>query len=140
MSFSSPTRSRVGPVLPLASMVDILFITLVFFLAISQFRQQDRQIDVNLPGQQTSSKPASPTQIVITITPDSVIHMGTRSYTLNDLRQTLGELARRFPDESVLIRGDRESPLGLTVQVLDAARAAGLRNAYIATTRSADEL
>lgn len=140
MSFSAPTRERVGPVLPLAGMVDILFLLLVFFMTVSAFREQDTQIEVALPGQESSAAVASPSQIVITITADNEIYMGERSYTLDDLRATLGELARQFPDESVLIRGDESSSHGLNVRVLDLARAAGLRHASFATTKRASDL
>ena len=140
MSFTAPTRDRVGPLLPLASMVDVLFLLLIFFMTASVFREQEKQIDVSLPGQETPSEGGSKTQIVITITADGVIHMGENTFDLGQLRATLTRLAQQFPNESVVIRGDRDSSLGLTVQVLDTARAAGLRNVFIATTKAASEL
>ena len=140
MGFASDSRERSRPALPLASLVDIIFILLVFFMTISVFREQERQIDVSIPESETALAAASPTQIVITLTETGAIHIGDRAYTLPELRQVLTQLAAQFPDESVVVRGDRASAYGLAVQILDTAYAAGLRNVFLATTRAASEL
>lgn len=129
------------PVLPIASMIDILFLMLIFFLTASAFREQDSQIDVSLPAtESTRTLPSGRTQITITVQPDGEIYMGEQRYTIDELRGTLRQLAAQFPDESVLIRADRESRVGLAVRIMDLAYEANLRNVFLATSRPRSEL
>ena len=140
MSFSDSSRNRVSPVFPLASMVDILFLLLIFFLTASVFRDQDRQIDVSLPPAESSTATASQTQIVITVTAEGRTFMGDKAYEPQALRQVLQQLASQFPDEAVVIRADQNSQTGSAIRVLDLVYASGLRNVYIATTKNASDL
>lgn len=136
MSFSDGSRNRVSPVFPLASMVDILFLLLIFFLTASVFRDQDRQIEVSLPQADSAQQSGTRTQIVITVNEQGSIYMGDVSYEAQALEQVLRQLASQFPDEAVVIRADENSQTGTAVRVLDMVYAAGMRNVYLATTAS----
>lgn len=138
MSFTAGTRPRGAPVLPLAGMIDILFLLLIFFMTISAYREVDQQIDVSLPATESGDAERSPTQIVITITADDAIFMSDRRYDADELVATLAQLAAQFPEETVLIRGDSGSRLETAVAVMDAAYRANLSNVYLATAQPAD--
>lgn len=141
MSFSSPSRvqSDYGW-RPPTTYVDVLFLILCFFITVSSFRDEDRQIDVALPTTETQRPPApGKAQIVITVTSDGRILMGDQPYTMDSLRATMAQLASQFPNESLLIRGDRESKLGVAVRVMDEAQRAGIRNVYLATSKPPSE-
>ena len=141
MSFSSPTRSRTGPMLPLASMVDVLFLLLIFFMTASVMREQERAIDVSLPRQQSATTAGRVhTQLLTPVTEDGGIYVGTTKYTPPTLRQTLARLAQQFPDEAIVIRADQNSRLGLTVQIMDIAYDVGLRNVHLATIKKERDL
>lgn len=134
MSFSDASRNRVTPVFPLTSMVDILFLLLIFFLTASVFRDEDKQIQVALPQAASAQQAGSRTQIVITVSAQGRIYMGDVAYEPQALQQVLTQLATQFPDESVVIRADENSQTGTAVRVLDMVYASGLRNVYLATT------
>lgn len=137
MSFTASTRDRNPPILPLAGLVDIMFLLLIFFMTTSIFREQERLIEVLLPSTESQiSGAAYASPIVITVTADDGIYMGGHRYDLDELRRTLAEL----PNEPVEIRGDSNSRLGLSVQIMDAAYAAGLKNVFLATTKRASEI
>jgi len=140
MSFATESRERSKPAIPLSAMVDILFLLLVFFMTVSVFREQERQIDVSLPATESAQPAASKTQIIITVTDDGGIFIGDRAYNFDTLRSTLTKLAQQFPNESVVIRGDKTSQFGLAVRVLDTAYSCGLRNVYLATTKAQSEI
>jgi len=134
MSFTSPSRDRQPPVIPLASMIDVMFLLLVFFMTASAYREQDQQIDVSLP-EATEAVESSGTQIVITVKEDGTIFLTGGSYTFETLKGKLQQIYKDFPKESVVIRGDKDCALGHVVRVMDMVYAAGLRNVYLATTR-----
>ena len=141
MAFCSPTRQRSGPVLPLASMIDVLFLLLIFFMTASVYREDEKLIPVSLPRQESADTSGGlHTQLIITVKDQGQIYVGAKQYTIPTLRETLTTLVRQFPNESVVIRGDQNSRLGLTVQIMDMAYEVGLRNVYLATTKKESEL
>jgi len=140
MSFSSETRERTKPAVPLAAMVDVMFLLLIFFMTASVYREKERQIDVSLPATETDTSTQGKAPIIITVAADGSIYIGEGKYTLSRLYDTLKDLAGQIDDESVVIRGDRSSELGLTVQVLDLCRAAGITDVSLATTKPASGL
>lgn len=141
MSFASESRTRSSPVLPLASFVDILFLLLSFLLATSALREQETQMGVDLQPTQTGEGAVSPaTQIVVTVSADDRIFLGQRELALPTLRQTFEEIVKEFPNESLVIRGDRGSSFGLAVQIMDAAKDANINDVSVATVKSVEEI
>lgn len=140
MSFTASNRERREPAVPLAGFIDILFLLLVFFMTASVFRQKEQQIDVSLPSANETTSAGDRTQIVITIKADGSLFMTGATYDLSGLREKLMELATQFPNEAVVIRGDRTASYGQVVQVLDAVKAAKLKHTFLATTKSGSEL
>lgn len=133
MSFTAETRSRLKPTLPLAPMVDMMFLLVIFFMTASVFRDQELQIDVALPAAaQAQPGSALATRIIITVTADNRLFLGQRELTPSELLATLTELARQFPDEAIVIRGDRTSQYGVAVEAMDIARQAGFTNVTLA--------
>ncbi len=135
MSFTAPPQQRSQAPFPLASMIDIMFLLLIFFMTTSVFREYDQQIDVSLPATQTGHATGSPRQVVITITDKDEIFLSGRRYTLDELRATLTELAR-LEAQTVVIRADAASRWNTGVGVMDAARAAGMTDVAVSTIRS----
>ena len=131
MSFTTPMHVRSGPTLPLAAMVDILFLLLVFFLTIASLHEQDRLIEVSLPGPAGADSSTSRTPIIVTISADGGTYLGDEEYALQELQQRLATHAAQFPDERVDLRGDRACSHGDVMAVLRAVRSAGLRNVGI---------
>lgn len=140
MSFTAPTRERLGPVIPLAGMIDVMFLLLVFFMTASAFRDQERQIDVSLPQAREATATGDRMQIMITVDAEGKIHMAGSVYDFKTLAVRLAEYTKQFPNESVVVRGDRDCPWGTIVRVIDIAHGAGLRNVSAATTKLQSEL
>ena len=139
MSFTAATRERRAPVVPLAGMIDIMFLLLVFFMTASVYRDQERQIDVSLPEAREGTS-GDRMQIMITVQADDTIHMTGGVYTFETLAAKLAQLQRQFPDESVAIRGDRACRWGTIAKVITIAHSVGLYNVSFNTTKPASEL
>ena len=133
MSFAAESHPRSTPGVPLAAMVDMLFLLLVFFMTASAFRETDRQIHVALPPAQTNQTGVmTRAPVVISVKADGSIYLGDRVHTLTSMRDALQRLAQDYPEERVLIRSDQDSPFGVTFQVMDSAYLAGLENVSFA--------
>jgi len=123
---------------PPTTFVDVLFLLLMFFITIAATRQEDARIDVNLQQAGSAKAGAAQTHVNIAVTREGQISLNGQPYDLPGLKKVLGELANQNRNEAVYIHGDQDSRLGTTVQVLDAAYAAGLRNVSIAARRPAE--
>ena len=140
MSFSAPSRERSGPTVPLASLVDILFLLLIFFIVTYSFREQEHFIDVSVPKTETTSPKPGGTQVVITVTEDGRIYMGNVLHTLASLEEQLQKLAELYPNETIVYRADQNSKFGLGIRVMDLVRKVGLRNLKVATSKKPEDL
>ena len=140
MSFTAPSRERARPALPLAGMVDILFLLIIFFMTTSVFRQQERTVEIELPEtpEKDVSAESERSPFVATVTRSGEIYLGARQHTLPTFRKALGELTDAYPERALIVRGDAESQLERVVQVVDAARAVGVGSVEIATARRAN--
>lgn len=138
MSFAAPTRATRRHGVPLAPMLDVLFLLLIFFATSSTFHAAEQQIDVNLPVAE-SAKAVDPvrTEVLINVRLDGAIVMGGREVTADEVGDILGQLVADFPNERVIVRGDREVPFGKVMAVMDTARAVGIRQVFFATIRPA---
>ncbi len=140
MSFASPSRERTGPVLPMAGMVDILFLLLIFFMTASVFRDSELSMDVSLPTSETASSAVGPaTQIVITVDANNRVFLGEREVPLDNLLSILLDLVAVAPNDAVVVRADQLSNTGIAVHVMDLAQQAGLTEVSIATIRPAGD-
>ena len=107
----------------MASMTDVIFLLLVFFLVTSTF-VFPTAVDVNLPegSQQTSVKPS--VRIFIDALSDIYISTDESDPQLVadvNLPLLLEELAQHNPDEAVALYADIAVPYGRVVQVLNCA-------------------
>lgn len=135
MSFAGESRQRTAPVLPMAAMVDMLFLLLIFFLYQAAQRDQEREMPIQLQSATSARDAAAITPIVITVDDENRIYIGPRQYTVDSLKSALQALANQLPGESVVVRGDKTADLGTAVQVMDLARSVGLNNVVLATAK-----
>ncbi|MEM7626036.1 MAG: biopolymer transporter ExbD [Planctomycetota bacterium] len=140
MSFSTQTRERSAPVLPLAGMVDILFLLLIFFMTASVFRDSELAIDVDLPASNSEVSEVGPgSQVVITVDADDRVFLGEREVTLSELPGILDDLRGVIEEGSVVLRADKAATYGVPFTVLDMVKYAELGEVSLGTIRPLDE-
>ncbi|MFK7790677.1 MAG: ExbD/TolR family protein [Phycisphaeraceae bacterium] len=129
MGFASESRERVRPVLPLAGMVDILFLLLIFFMSTYSMREQELSVDVGLPASESAEAGSNQAlKVVITYDAENRVFLGERLLPLDQLETELAKLAAISTDQPVILRGDKEASVGLQSRIMDAAYAVGLED------------
>lgn len=140
MSFTSESRERTQPTIPLSGMIDILFLLLIFFIVTSAMRESETAMEVNLQRTATGKAGAATIATHITVTTEGKIFIAGIEYTVDNLKTKLIEIAKSFPSEPIVIRGDKTSDLGVTVEIMDLCRQYGLNNVAIGSRKKASEL
>lgn len=141
MSFAQPIQFQRRAGLPLAPMIDILFLLLIFFATTSSFQAEERDVPVDLPAAESSESPSTvATQIIVNVKADGTLLIGNEAYNLDALRELLTKVIADYPDERVVIRGDKTADWGDVLAVMDTARAVGVKNVSAATVKKASEI
>ena len=115
------------PSLNLTSMIDVLFLLIIFFMAGTQFTELERNVALQIPQvSDVKNLSATPQSYTISVYRDGQISLDREVVTLEQLTQRL--TARRQSESrlGVLVRGDGEGSFQNIASVLAACRQAGI--------------
>ena len=111
-------------------MLDVVFIMLIFFIVTASF-VKEAGIEITRPPAATAERKERG-NILIAITNNDQIWIDRRQVDPRALRANIERLHAENPQGSVIIQADEESKNGLLVQVMDAARLAGVNSVSLA--------
>ncbi len=114
----------------LTPMLDVVFIMLIFFIVTASFVKESG-IDVNRPNAATAERKEKG-NILVAISADNEIWIDRRQVDPRALRANIERMHAENPLGALVIQADEESKNKLLVLVMDAARAAGVKNVSIA--------
>lgn len=115
-------------------MLDVVFIMLIFFIVSTSFIKETG-ISVTRPSAQTTQT-LEQSNILVAISPTGDIWIDNRLIDIRVVRANIERLLVASPEAGVVIQGDKESRLGLFVQVMDQIKLAGVENISIASEKA----
>ncbi|TXR52137.1 ExbD/TolR family protein [Reinekea thalattae] len=131
MRLNRPVAAREEAQVDLTSMLDIVFIMLIFFIVTSSFVRESG-VEVNRP-QAENSVSQKEAGIFIAITDANDVYIDKRVVDVERVQATLEHLLIDQPDASLVIQADEYAYNGTVVKVMDAAKGAGVGNIALAT-------
>ena len=127
-------KRRLGEVeeseVNLTPMLDVVFIMLIFFIVTASF-VKEAGIEITRPPAATAERQERG-NILVAITANDQIWIDRRPVDPRFIRANIERLHAENPQGSVMIQADKDSKNGLLVQVMDAARLAGVKNVALA--------
>ena len=126
-------KTRYGVQMPLTSLIDIVFLLLVYFLLTTNFMVEEG-IDVKLPRAQASRQQ---TKVELTVYVDKLgkAFFENKEVSLNELFNRLKPIISDSKNPLVVIKADRRVILNKAVAVMDVAKAAGAKRICLATEK-----
>lgn len=128
------TRRQRQPrsTIDLTSMVDVVFLLVIFFMVSTTFITVETGLPVDLPDAQTSV--AEPTDLpTVTIDKDLNIFFAGEAVTEDTLASIVQQELAASGYTTVVLRADRSVPHGTAVMVMDLIKQAGAKRIAIAT-------
>lgn len=133
MNFRTSTQPEPRGFL-IAPMVDILLVLLGFFMLTWSFSRQERELDVQMPSASEAKEHRSSVgEVIVNVKSDGTLVMNRRVMTPDDLLDALTRVAKLYPDQAVVLRGDQHVDYGHIVETLDLCRRANIWNIAFAT-------
>ena len=118
----------------LTPLIDIVFLLLVFFMLTAHF-VKDQSLDIVLPEASSAENLEEQGALEIVINNEGEILVDEKMIKPDELEASLQQALQGRSNKQVILRGDKNSKLDLTVQVMDAARKAGAESLDIITSQ-----
>lgn len=117
----------------MAPLIDIVFLTLIFFITMVTYSNMESEVDITLPTASSAVQTErSQGEIYINLREDGRIILNNREMSIDELQTVLNRVAELFPGGAVIIRGDRDAALGQAMEVLNCCRKADIANVSFA--------
>ena len=118
---------------PLTSLIDIVFLLLVYFLLTTNF-MVDEGITVKLPQAQASA-PQTQQEITVYVDGEGRAYLMNKQLPEDQLFTQLKQMVGGKSNRLVVIKADRTVVLNKVVKVMDLAKAAGAARLCLATEK-----
>lgn len=126
-------RERLQVQAPLTSLIDMVFMLLIYFLLTANF-MVDEGISIKLP-QARAGTPRNERVVTVNIDREGRFFIGSREFVEGALLNQLKEMMAVRRNKLVVVKADREVMLDKAVRVLDLAKAAGAERLSLATEK-----
>ena len=136
INFRQSEYVRPLPVIQMISLIDILFINLSFFMALSLHFNFESALNISVPTSKTSSESTLTSEdIVVNITKEGYVIVNQKRIALEQLGTILKKAAEVYPSQGVVVRADERTFHQNVVRVLDVCSDARIWNISFATSK-----
>ncbi|MCR9206425.1 MAG: biopolymer transporter ExbD [Halobacteriovoraceae bacterium] len=112
-------------------LIDIMLVLLILFMVTSSIALESG-LDVDLPKISGKTEKKEASAIIVSLDKDGKLYVQGSLAEMNNLETTLKDTMAKEKTGLVILEGDQKSRLGIAVQVMDIAKAAGATKFAIA--------
>ena len=125
---SSEDKLEIG----MSSLIDCVFLLLIFFLITTVAKKENRDIDIDLSTSSLDVPPDNDT-MVIGVNKEKMLFYNGRPVTISELHQILLELSEETQNRRIRIDCDKAVAFSRVVELLDLCSFRGLHNVAVRT-------
>lgn len=128
MDFIPRKRNR-SLIINITSLIDVMFLLLIFFMVSSTFKNQPA-INLVLPRSATAEETVV-TPTILYLTADGRTYLNDRQVSEDELGGLLRQLQGSTGEDRVVIRADENAPHGVVVGLIDLVKQSGFTRVSI---------
>lgn len=129
MQFKEKQKKRTG--LNITSLIDVMFILLIFFMVSSSFVEQPG-MKLELPAMQ-SQEVAKVEKMSLFVSKEGELFLNERPVVIDSLGAVIKETIPGVEEKTLVLKADKAVEHGLVVQIMDVAKRNGLKKIVIGT-------
>ncbi len=115
------------PALNLTSMIDVLFLLIIFFMVATKFDEMERNIEVAVPQVAQAGEGAPPKQpLIVSVLADGKMSLDGKDVSEAELTSKLAAARTPLTEPTVVIHGDAKCAFQHVATALGACRQAGI--------------
>ncbi|MBU1674868.1 biopolymer transporter ExbD, partial [bacterium] len=122
MQFAPPRRGN-RLIINVTSLIDVMFLLLIFFLVTSTFKHQPA-IELELPSS-TSAEPVMAGPAVLYLTSDGAIYLEDRRLGEDEIVSALRQRLAEGGENNIVLRSDTHTEFGRVVRLMDMIKESG---------------
>ena len=111
--------------------VDVMLVLLIIFMATAPMLQQGLKVD--LPLAKSAGVEVSTASLILKITKDQSLYMGSQVIPLEELNAKLQAIFENKKEKAVYIQADKSVPYGIVAQTLGEIKASGIQKVSLIT-------
>ena len=136
MNFRGSTGSQLPIYFQVTAIVDILMVLLVFFLYTYVTGQDEGQLKVTVPSAQHVDTTPVSAPVFINVQKDGKMVLNGRLFTESELADLLTAVVQNNPQQSVLLRADKDVAYERVLRVLDICEGAKVEGVGFSATQA----
>ncbi len=129
MKFVPPKTGR-GVIINVTSLIDVMFLLLIFFMVSSTFKNQPA-IDLSLPRSATAQD-TSVTPTVVYLTRDGRLFLDDDLVARDQMGTRLKQIQAASGEDRIVLRADEHAEHGAVVELIDLIKESGFRRVSLA--------
>ncbi|MFC1491193.1 ExbD/TolR family protein [Nitrospinota bacterium] len=130
MRFAS--RNEEEYTLQLTSLIDVVFLLLIFFMVSTSFVDFTRRMDIQLPQSKQSTEVERVENFLLEVGVGKRMTLNGKDVTIEELEWRLGEARRKPGRRTLIIKADKRLDYGFVVRIMGVSFSAGIRDISVA--------
>jgi len=118
-----PSRKSRGLIINITSLIDVMFLLLIFFMVTSTFKNQPA-INLVLPRSATASETVD-TPAILFLTASGDVYLNDTLVDLETLAGRLEKMHEESGDDRMVLRADEKAAHGDVVELIDTIKKSG---------------
>lgn len=131
MQFKTGGRKKGKALINITSLIDVLFLLLIFLMVSSTFLEQPG-IQLELPEAQ-SSVLVQQKEFTLFVNRNGDLFLNDSKISLKDLADRIKKALPKMKDSALILKADKDVNYGLVVEVMDAVKNSGVKKLIVGT-------
>jgi biopolymer transport protein ExbD len=118
--------------LQLTSLIDVVFLLLIFFMVSTSFVDFTRRMDILLPESKKSTEVEQVENFLLEVGVEKKLSLNGEAVSFTDLERRLKASQKKRSKKTLIIKADKRLDYGFVVQIMGISFAAGIRDMSVA--------